>query len=112
MKVANICRYFISKNSSGPPYEPRYYFRPSVISFRDLSVLSAVLYQICVFTKYGIFNTILYNILKCPSQQKVRNYELGAKLYDYFKLFTDKLAVDITLRVTADPTILNIHISL
>jgi len=40
----------------------------------------------------------LLNILKCPSQLIV---VACRSLYDYLKLFTDKLTVDITWRATA-----------
>jgi len=40
--------------------------------------------------------------LNCPSQQRVRNNVLSVKLYDHINLFTGKLAVDITWRVTVE----------
>jgi len=52
----------------------------------------------------NVIDCLTYNL--CPSTKgaKLRAYR---ELYDYLKLFTDKLAVDITWRVTADLTILN-----
>jgi len=46
---------FICENSSDLLLTQAIIFRPSVISFRNLSMVSAVLYQICVFKNIALF---------------------------------------------------------
>jgi len=102
--VAVIFRYpFFSENLLVFLLTHAIIFRQSVISLRDLSVQCGFVSILCVLKILFCFFLNVINCLTYLNSPSTKGAKLSAyrKLYDYLKLFTDKLAVDTIWRVTA-----------